>query len=86
MACPSSWCPRQIPNVGTPELTTVRIASTGPVSVAGSPGPFERKTPSGFAARICSAVDEDGITVTLHPSVVKYLRLLYLTPKSTATT
>ena len=39
-----------MPNVGTPEVATCFTSSTSFVIEAGSPGPLERKTPSGFIA------------------------------------
>ena len=36
---------------------------------AGSPGPLDRNTPSGFSARMSSAVVVAGTTVTLQPTL-----------------
>ena len=47
---------------------------------AGSPGPFDKKIPSGFKSRISSALVEAGITVTLHPTETRHLRILFLAP------
>jgi hypothetical protein len=38
---------------------------------SGSPGPLDKKTPSGFKARISLAIVVEGTTVTLHPSSEK---------------
>ena len=49
---------------------------------AGSPGPFERKTPSGFIAKTSLAEVEAGTTVTRQPDCENSRRLFILTPKS----
>ena len=54
----------------------------GSVSGSGSPGPLERKTPSGLRARTSSAVVEAGTTVTSQPEVTRRRRMLCLMPKS----
>ena len=65
---PSIWWPRQMPKVGTPLSMMSRMTGTAysPVA-AGSPGPFERKTPSGFSAMMSSAEVFAVTTVTLQP-------------------
>ena len=49
-------------------------------SAAGSPGPLERKIPSGLCARISSAVDVAGSTLTRKPVEVSRRRMLSLIP------
>lgn len=86
-ASPIIWWPRQIPKVGMPLSITARIVGTAysPVA-AGSPGPLERKTPSGWWASTSSAVAVAGSTVTLQPWSARRRRMLRFTPKSMATT
>ena len=50
-----------------------------PVS-AGSPGPFDRNTPSGFIAMMSSAEVVAGTTVTLQPVPASRRRMLRLMP------
>ena len=78
------WCPKQMPNMGT---FPIRAATSRwmSVSVAGSPGPLERKTPSGFMPSTSSAVVWAGTTVTRKPFSLSWRRMLYLMPKSKAT-
>src|SRR5215475_1558055 len=59
-----------MPKVGTPRAISSRITGTAysPVA-AGSPGPFERNTPSGLSARMSSAEVLAGTTVTFLPAV-----------------
>ena len=47
---------------------------------AGSPGPFDRNTPSGLSASTSSAVAVAGTTVTLHPAVARQRRMLRFKP------
>ena len=70
-----------MPKVGVPESITFWITGTAylPVS-AGSPGPFDRNTPSGFIARMSSAEVVAGTTVTLQPSPASSRRMLRLMP------
>ena len=44
------WLPRQIPNVGISRLKHSRIVSCVSIGIAGSPGPFEKNTPSNFVS------------------------------------
>ena len=80
------WLPRQMPNTGTPASRTPRIASTAYVAAAGSPGPLLKNTPSGEAARICSAVAVAGTTRTSQPRAARFRGVDALIPRSTATT
>ncbi len=56
----------------------------GPRSAAGSPGPLERKTPSGSSAKTSSADVPAGTTVTV-PNSASWRTMVALTPKSKAT-
>jgi hypothetical protein len=47
---------------------------------AGSPGPFDRKTPSGFWASTSSAVVVAGMTVTSQPALARQRRMLRFAP------
>src|SRR6185369_3445100 len=80
-ASPSSWWPRQMPNVGSLSATSraERIAKS---SGSGSPGPFESSTPAGSSARISLAGVRAGNTRTRNPCARSRRRMLYLTPKS----
>ena len=49
---------------------------------SGSPGPFDRNTPSGFNARTSFADNFAGTTVTLHPLEVSILKIFLFIPKS----
>src|SRR5215472_10861531 len=55
-------------------------------TASGSPGPLERKMPSGFMPKTSSADVAAGTTLTRHPASAKLRRILYLIPKSYATT
>ena len=70
-----------MPKVGILASITLRIAGTAysPVA-AGSPGPLERKTPSGLSARMSSADAVAGTTVTLQPAPARRRRMLRFTP------
>jgi hypothetical protein len=47
------------------------ISATIPDKAAGSPGPFERKTPSGANEITSSADVRAGTTVTSHPTAAR---------------
>ncbi len=49
-ARPRIWLPKQMPNSGVSRSRTPRITETGWSAVDGSPGPLEKKTPSGLTA------------------------------------
>ncbi|MNL29472.1 hypothetical protein D3C87_1511550 [compost metagenome] len=70
-----------MPKVGMSVLMISWITGTAysPVA-AGSPGPFDRKMPSGFSARMSSAEVWAGTIVTLQSRPVKRRRMLRLTP------
>ena len=70
-----------MPNSGTPASSTPRIAGTAysPVA-AGSPGPFDRNTPSGLWRRMSSAVAVAGTTVTRQPAEARQRRMLRFAP------
>jgi hypothetical protein len=70
-----------MPKVGIFSASTLWITGTAysPVA-AGSPGPLDRNTPSGFNASTSSAVAVAGTTVILHPARARRRRMLRLTP------
>ena len=49
---------------------------------SGSPGPFERKTPSGLKASVSSADVVAGTTVTSQPDAASMRTMLRFIPKS----
>jgi len=55
-------------------------------TAAGSPGPFERKTPSGCKARTSAARAVAGRTVSRQPESTRHRRMFRLMPKSSTTT
>ena len=61
--------------------TRSATAAVWPGSAAGSPGPLERKTPSGSSASTSAAVVPAGTTVTV-PRVVRRSTIVAFTPKS----
>ena len=64
-----------------PKSITFWITGTAYLPVAaGSPGPLDRKTPSGFIARMSSADVVAGTTVILQPSPASSRRMLRLMP------
>ena len=81
-ARPSSWWPRQMPKIGTPASRNARIASIAYVQGSGSPGPFDRKTPSGTSASTSAAGVCAGTTVMRQPWSASRRRMLRLMPKS----
>ncbi len=70
-----------MPNTGLPESTILRISGTAywPVA-AGSPGPFDSRTPSGLRASTSSAEVVAGTTVARAPMEVRARRMLRFTP------
>ena len=60
----SSWCPRQIPIIGSLCSQSFCSSRIVPVFSAGSPGPFESTTPSGRSARISAAEAPAGTWTT----------------------
>ena len=80
-AMPSIWWPRQMPKVGMSWSMMLLITGTAysPVA-AGSPGPFDRNTPSGLSATMSSAAVVAGTTVTLQPLAASSRRMLRLMP------
>ena len=61
-------------------------SSAAPATAAGSPGPFERNTPSGSRARTSAAGVDAGTTSTWQPAPTRWRRIVRLIPKSYATT
>ena len=47
---------------------------------AGSPGPFDKNTPSGFSSKIDFAEVLDGKTITSQPTDARQRRILCLAP------
>src|ERR1700738_1231048 len=78
---PSIWWPRQMPKVGISLSMMSRITGTAysPVA-AGSPGPLERKTPSGLSAMTSAAGACARTTPTLPPFPGSWRRMLRLVP------
>src|SRR4030095_1100610 len=74
-----------MPKIGTrprsPRTDSIRYGTP-----SGSPGPLERKTPSGFRARTSAAGVDAGTTVTSHAAARSWRRMLSLIPQSYATT
>src|ERR1700679_4001349 len=56
------------------------------VHAAGSPGPLDRKTPSGLSFKIASAAVFAGTIVNLHPKAISFCKMVLLIPKSSTTT
>ena len=79
------WWPKQIPNIGFfPSICfTVSIPY---LTAAGSPGPFDKNTPSGSNDKISFAVAIAGKTVTWQFNSSSNLRIFFLIPKSMAAT
>ena len=57
-------------------------ASIAYVQGSGSPGPFERKTPSGEKASASAAGVVAGTTVTTQPAAARLRRMFRFIPKS----
>jgi len=80
-----SWCPRQMPNTGTVPSSS-RHASIPYVVAAGSPGPFDRNTPSNPPERTSAAGVVAGTTVASIPAAASRRRMFRFRPKSYAAT
>ena len=81
-ASASIWWPRQMPKTGIEVFSSTSLiigTAYSPVA-AGSPGPFERKRPSGSWASTSSAVAVAGSTVTSQPAEARQRRMLRLAP------
>ena len=50
------------------------------IVASGSPGPLDKKTPSGFNLKIVSALVLQWTTVTLQLKSEKYLKIFFLIP------
>ena len=70
-----------MPNIGLPVSISSRSTGTAysPVA-AGSPGPFDRNTPSGLWRMMSSIVAVAGTTVTRQPCAASIRRMLRLAP------
>ncbi|CAM5645113.1 hypothetical protein SAURM35S_09761 [Streptomyces aurantiogriseus] len=75
-----------MPNKGVLRSSTSVISATGPSAVAGSPGPLEKNTPSGFTAYTSSAVAVAGRTCTSMPRSAMRCGVMPLMPRSIAAT
>ncbi len=62
------WCPRQMPKIGFLPIRS-RTISRRTGTASGSPGPLERKMPSGFMASTSAAGVVAGTTRTRQPAV-----------------
>ena len=62
------------------------MSSITGVTSSGSPGPLERKIPSGFMLSTSAGAVFHGTTVTLQPLALRERMILSLMPQSTATT
>ena len=80
-ASASIWWPRQMPNKGFFASSICWITGTAysPVA-AGSPGPFDRKKPSGLWLITSSNDAVAGSTVTRAPASTKLRKMLRLAP------
>ena len=74
-----------MPNTGTLP-SRPRTASTRYGTPSGSPGPLERKTPSGLCSSTPAVVVDAGTTTTSQPAVRSWRRMFSLMPASKATT
>ena len=74
-----------MPNTGVLPIS-FRMLACCVCSGSGSPGPFERNTPSGASASTSSAEVSAGTTVTRQPECTSRRRMFRLIPKSYATT
>ncbi|CPU54331.1 Uncharacterised protein [Mycobacteroides abscessus] len=75
-----------MPNSGILRSNTARVTETTWSAVAGSPGPLDRKTPSGASASSSSGLIEAGTTCTRMPRRAKLRGVLVLMPRSRAAT
>ena len=78
--------PKQIPKSGIRRSSTCRVSATGASAVAGSPGPLDRKNPSGASASISSIVADAGSTCVSMPRAAIMRGVLDLIPTSSAAT
>ncbi|CPU65028.1 Uncharacterised protein [Mycobacteroides abscessus] len=75
-----------MPKNGVPRSRTPRSSSTSWVAALGSPGPFEKNTPSGAYASMSAIVEAAGTTCTRTPRWARRWGVIDLMPRSTATT
>jgi hypothetical protein len=73
----------QMPNTGTRPNSSRTVAGTV-ATAAGSPGPFDRNTPSGARPRMSAAVADAGTTSTV-PMAARCRTIVLLIPRSMAT-
>ena len=79
------WWPRQTPNMGYFPRSARTSATTGAAS-EGSPGPLERKIPSGRSASTVSAAVSQGRAITVQPRAFMRRTRFCFMPQSTAAT
>ena len=75
------WCPRQMPNTGT-SPSNFSTWEYVPSTASGSPGPFDRNTPSGSMASTSSAGVSHGTTVSSQPERTRFWRMERFAPQS----
>ena len=81
------WCPRQMPNTGTLPSSARDVVVRRTSTAAGSPGPFDRNTPSGSrASTSAAAVVRRARPRPGSPRATSWSRIERLMPKSYATT
>ena len=78
--------PKQIPKNGIPACRTCWSTTTRLSATAGSPGPLEKNTASGFSAVTCSKLVRAGTTCTRIPRSAIRRGVIALIPRSKATT
>ena len=75
------WCPRQMPNTGTLPSSCSTWAYV-PSTASGSPGPFDRNTPSGAMVSTSAAGVSHGTQVTPQPARTRFSRMERFAPQS----
>ena len=76
------WCPKQIPKTGLPSLVISLVVLITFFITEGSPGPLDKKKPSGSQEFNSSYEDSIGNIFKKHPLSDKHLKILVLIPKS----
>ena len=80
-AIESNWCPMQIPKIGILFSKIFLMTGAAYCEVAnGSPGPFDKNTPSGLCFKISAKEDWAGSTVILKPWSTKQFKIFSFTP------
>src|SRR5690606_30906460 len=73
-----------MPNSGLPVPNIFFVVSTAQGIAAGSPGPFDKKYPSGFHLLNSSKLVSAGKTLTKQFRAARFLSIFFLIPKSSA--